>query len=175
MLVWGPGSVWGELVRGPLGYGVINDAGKSFSLFSLSIGPLLCNMWFVKKAMHQQTWQHPKSKQWSCIDYVIMSQSGRRMCLDIAVKRGAECNTDHQFVCVKIRLAGECHRRKKMAGNDERRHDVSVSEWWQSWGWEQPGFEARVSEAGSRESRASWPAEGELDEKWTAVSGALIE
>ena len=31
-----------------------------------------------------------------------MSQSDRRMCLDLAVKRGAECNTDHQFVCVCV-------------------------------------------------------------------------
>lgn len=34
---------------------------------------------------------------------MIMHQSDRRMCLDAEVKRGAECNTDHQFLCARIR------------------------------------------------------------------------
>ena len=66
-----------------------------------------------------------ESKQRSCIDYIIMSLSDRRMCLDIAVKREAECNTYNQFVCVKIRLAGGYCRRMEMAGSDERRHNAS--------------------------------------------------
>ena len=93
------GDRW-RLVRGPHGYGVFNDAGKELLSFLSVHWATVCNTWFAKKAIHQQAWQHPKSKQWSCIDYVIMSQSDRRMCLDLAVKRGAECNTDHQCVCV---------------------------------------------------------------------------
>ena len=92
------GDQWGS-VRGLHGYGVINDAGKELLSFLSVHRATVCNTWFAKKAIHQQTWQHPKSNQWSCIAYVIMSQSDRRMSLDIAVKRGAECNTDHQFVC----------------------------------------------------------------------------
>ena len=80
------GDWWGS-VRGPHGNGVINDACKEFLSFLSVHRATVCNTWFVKKATHQQTWQHPKSKQWSCINYVIMSQSDRRMCLDVAVKR----------------------------------------------------------------------------------------
>ena len=134
------GGQW-VLVRGPHGYEVINDAGKELLSFLSVHWATVCNTWFAKKVIHQQTWQHPKSKQWSCIDYVIMSQSDRRTCLDITVKRGAECNTDHQFVCVKIRLAGGWHRRKEVAAV----------------------------------TGAAWPMDGEVDEKWTAVSRALIE
>ena len=102
-------------MRGLHGYGVINDAGKDLSFLSVHLATVF-NM-CAKKAIQQQTWQHPKFKQWSCIDYVIMSQSDRRICLDVAVKRGAECNRDHKFVCVKIRLAGGYYRRKEMVGS----------------------------------------------------------
>ena len=51
------------------------------------------------------TWQHPKSKQWSCIVYVIMRECDRQMCSDVTMKRGAECNTDHQFLCASVRMA----------------------------------------------------------------------
>ena len=27
------------------------------------------------KTIHKQTWQHPKSKQWCCIDYTIMKKA----------------------------------------------------------------------------------------------------
>ena len=59
---------------------------KSFSLFLSVHRATVRNTWFTKKAIHQQTWQHPKSKQWSYIDYVIMSQSDRRMCLELVVQ-----------------------------------------------------------------------------------------
>ena len=50
------------------------------------------------------TWQHPKSKQRSCIDYVIMRECDRRMWSDVTVKRGGECNTDHQFLRASVRM-----------------------------------------------------------------------
>ena len=31
---------------------------------------------FEKKDIYKQIWQHPKSKQWLCIDYVIMKTEG---------------------------------------------------------------------------------------------------
>ena len=43
-----------------------------------------------------------------------MRQRGRRLCLDVTVKRGAECNTDHQFLCVKIRMLMPSRRSKSI-------------------------------------------------------------
>ena len=49
-----------------------------------------------------QTWQHPKSKRWYCIDCAVMRQKDRKRCMDAAVMRGAECHTDYQLLCIKM-------------------------------------------------------------------------
>ena len=57
-----------DRVQGPHGYGETNDAGKD-QLNFLSINETtVCNTWFRKKGIYKQTWQHPKSKHWHCID-----------------------------------------------------------------------------------------------------------
>ena len=49
--------------------------GRSYLAFSLPSRYLtVCNTWLQNKKIHRVTWQHPKSKQWSCIDYVIMRE-----------------------------------------------------------------------------------------------------
>ena len=163
-------------MRGPNGYGIINDAGKKLPSFFSVYQATVYNTWFAKKTIHQQTWQHPKSKQLSCIDSVIMSQSDRRMCLDVAVKRGAECSTDHQLVCVKIRLAGGCHRRKKMAGSDGKRYSMSklVSDG-RTEDENNLALRLEFQKQVVQTAGAAWPAEGGVDEKCTAVSEALLD
>ena len=64
----------------------------------------MCNTCIQKKAIHKQTWQHPKSKQWHCIDYAIMRKSQSWRCLDVVVKRGANCHTDHRMLLVKMKI-----------------------------------------------------------------------
>ena len=49
------GDRWGS-VRGPHGYGVINDTGKDLLSFLSVHWATVCNTWFAKKAIHQQTW-----------------------------------------------------------------------------------------------------------------------
>jgi len=46
--------------------------------------------------MVQQTWQHPKSKHWHCIDYVIMRKK------DVAAMCGTSCKIDHRMVRMKL-------------------------------------------------------------------------
>ena len=100
----GVNDPWGS-VRGPHGYGVCNDTGTAF-LSTNEAHIILCNTWFEKKVIHKQTWQHSKSKQWYCIDFAIMHQRDRKRYLNASVMRGAECNTDHQLLCVEVRLSG---------------------------------------------------------------------
>ena len=104
MLTLGLGSrltISGSGARGPHGHGAVNDAGQELLSFLASHQATACNTWYEKRDIHLTTWQHPKSKSWSCIDYIVMRQKDRKLCVDVAVERGAECNTDHQFLCAE--------------------------------------------------------------------------
>ena len=87
---------------GPHRFREVNDAGKELLSFLLCHQAAVCNTWFEKKDVYKQTWQHPKSKKWNCIDFVVMNQLHRRCCVDVSVRRGAFCNTDHILVCAKL-------------------------------------------------------------------------
>lgn len=48
------------------------------------------------------------------------------MCLDAEVKRGAECNTDHQFLCARIRGGrGELQKEGTSEWRGGGRYNVS--------------------------------------------------
>ena len=119
--------------------------------------------------MCRQTWQHPKSKKRSCIDFVVMSQRDRWYCLDVTVWRGAFCNTDHHLVCTRLYFgrrhcsgaSGWGNHWDKMMRYDVGKlsHDDSVS----------PCYLETVLERFSE----SWSVNGTLAEKWQVVKDAL--
>lgn len=49
------------------------------------------NTLFEKKDIHKQSWQHPGTEKWHCIDYILMRQNQSELCSDAQVMRGAEC------------------------------------------------------------------------------------
>ena len=77
-------------------------------------------------SIYKQTWQHPKSLKWHCIDYVIMKKEHRRKCLDVCVMRGAGCNTDHNLVRAKLAVGrGSKSLRRASGGGGVKRWDVT--------------------------------------------------
>ena len=97
------GSDWTG-VRGYHGVGNMNESGEALLTFCALNGLAIMNTTFEKKEVYMYTWQHPGSKQWHCIDYVIMRQSQRKLCCDVTVLRSAECWTDHKLVRVQLKL-----------------------------------------------------------------------
>ena len=92
-------------VRGLYGMGKMNEAGEA--LLSCALNEMaIMNAYFQKKMSHKNTWQHPGSKKWHCIDYVIMRKNQRRLCNDVFVMRSAECWTDHKLLKAKLMLRG---------------------------------------------------------------------
>ena len=62
---------------------MVDHAGKELLSFLSAHQAAICNTWYMKQDIYKQTWPHLKSKQWSCIDFVITCQRDRRMCMDI--------------------------------------------------------------------------------------------
>ena len=122
-----------------------------------------------KTAIYKQTWQHPKSKQWHCIDYVITRQKDRKWCLDIEVKRGADCNIDHQLLRGKIAMGRRWYRRGKGATN--KRYAISqLSD--SNDGAETKELFAETVAAAVAENRND---KSPLEDKWNKVRGALTD
>ena len=133
----------------------------------------VCNTWFRKKEIYKQTWQHPKSKKWHCIDYVIMRKVHRRKCVDVSVMRGANCNTDHRMLRAKLVVGRKRALRRDRAGTGVRRWDVARLQG------------ACVDRRGRETARGmylrtvreklheGWDKESSVQEKWDTLMSAL--
>ena len=79
-------------VRGMFGVGWLNENGDHvLCMIKLSIMDTM----FAKKRIHKCTWQHPGTKIWHCIEYVLLRHSQWHYCTDAMVFCSAECWADH--------------------------------------------------------------------------------
>ena len=161
-------DAWGR-VRGPYGYGETNDAGTELLTFLAAQEVTICNTWFQKKDIYKQTWKHPRSKRWHCIDFIAMRQKDRGQCSDVVVKRGAVGGTDHQLLCAKIRVS----RSKNMhnpAHSRAGRFDVAkLARNVDNTSTLRKSFRDQVIDRVT----AEWPSGGSAEMKWGAIKGAL--
>jgi len=154
-------------VRGPCGLGVVNEAGAELLNFLLLNGTTICNTWFQKRNIHKQTWQHPKTKNWHCIDYVMMREKDRRRCVDVEVKRRAECHTDHQLLRAKLLMARQWFRKgKKMTSKQYAVPLLSDA---------RTGEEMKQLFASTAAAmvKSKWNEDDPAEEKWQRVKNAL--
>ena len=104
-----------------------------------------------------------------------MQQKHRSSCLDVSVKRGAVCDTDHNLVCLKLRIR-KPYKRKQRCVLKGRRFDatkLSTSVPGDSDGSEplKLTFVTQVLE----KAHTVWPVESDVDGQWSALRGALLE
>ena len=109
-------GVW-DGVLGVHGLGKMNEAG----MFLLSFCSMNClsimNTMYEKRDIHKRSWQHPGTKKWHSIDFILMRQSQRRRCIDVQVMRGADCWSDHKMVRAKLHLNWKPLPKKKGTGS----------------------------------------------------------
>ena len=93
-----------DSVRGPHGIGECNDAGKELLDFLSLNNATISNTWFSKKPIYKRSWQHPMTKRWHAIDFIVVHQRDRRLCHDCHVVFAADCGSDHLLVCLTWQL-----------------------------------------------------------------------
>ena len=149
-------------VKGVHGVGRMNEAGADLLSFCALNDLTIMNTCFEKKDIHKFTWQHPGSKQWHCIDYVIMRRWQRRLCRDVGVIRSADCWTDHKLLRVKISIKVPA---KPSASKIRPRFAVSSLR--------DPKVRERYGNAVLREVTQNWRQEASGERKWTVIKEGL--
>lgn len=167
-------------VRGPAGFGECNDAGKDLLFFCSMNNATICNTWFEKKAMHKQSWQHPRTKRWHAIDFIVVHQRDRRLCQDCRVITSAYCGSDHRMVCLTFILDHARFHHCPPAPK-RTRFDVSLLRPTPGMSEEQRAevhqrlhlFQASVSSA-LEEDESSSENDPSVEDQWQKVSASLV-
>ena len=116
---------------GPHSFGKMNDNGQR--LLEICTLHKLCitNSFFKTKPQHKVSWQHPRTKIWHQIDFIITRRDDLK---DVKLTRSyhsADCDTDHSLVISKIRLSPKKTKRTKNPGkpklNVENTSDPELS------------------------------------------------
>ena len=110
-------------VRGCHEVGQTNESGEALLSWCALNNLAVMNTMFEKKDIHKHTWQHPASKQWHCIDYIIMRQKQRSWCCDASVLRSADCWTDHKLLRAQMKLQ---HFTRRKNTSIRKKYDVSA-------------------------------------------------
>lgn len=169
-------NVW-STVRGFHGVGRANESGLELLSFLSVNGLALCNTFFRKPDIHKATWQHPASKQWHCIDYIVVRRHDLRLCTDCRVFRGAQCNTDHQLLCATFHLGSGKIQHHASKSPTMPRFDVSQL----SHACQTPDecttsscYRAQYNEKLAH-SFQNWRSEPCIEEKWKKFKSSLIQ
>ena len=97
-------NIWRGTI-GKEGVGNINSNGIHLLSKCVEHDLVITNTLFRQKNKLKTTWQHPRSKHWHLIDYVIVRSRDRR---DVLLTRSApgteDCWTDHRLVYSHIKL-----------------------------------------------------------------------
>ena len=85
------------------------------------------------------------------------------------MRRGAECNTDHQMLCATLNI-GRCGYCKGKRAPDNRRYDVKGLEVGVA---EESDVRVPYVECVLEKARTGWPVDGSVEEKWGVLRSAM--
>ncbi len=156
-------SNWSE-VRGCHGVGRKNESGEALLSFCTLNKLVIINTTFQKNNIYKHIWQYPGSKQWHCIDYIIMRQSQRKLCCDSSVLRSAEYWTDHKLLRaqLKLQVPAKVPRAKP-------RKRFAISGLWDD--TVQKKFNETISNAVEEE----WSETASGEQKWEVIRDVVVK
>ena len=75
---------------------------------------------FPHRNIHKYTWTSPDGKTHNQIDYIMIDKRWHSSILDVQIFRGADRDTDHYMVAVKVmeRLAASKNRHSSLMWKD---------------------------------------------------------
>ena len=80
-----------------------NDNGVRLLNFATSKNQVVKSTMFPRRNIHKYTWTSPDGKTHNQIDHILIDRRWQSSVLDVRSFRGADCETDHYLVMVKVR------------------------------------------------------------------------
>ena len=106
-----------------------NDNGERMCYLAAASNLVISSTHFQHKRIHKGTWRIPGSSECNQIDHVLISKRRANTIEDVRVCRGANCDSDHYLVKVKMRQkieSAQTKEQKKPTWNCGRLNDKEI-------------------------------------------------
>jgi hypothetical protein len=109
-----------ELVVGKFGLGVRNERGEQMVDFCKRNKLVVTNTWFDNQKRRRYTWKKPGDVNRYQIDYILVRQRYRNSVKSAQSYPGADADTDHNLVAMRVKLK----LKKLKRGKNRRKWDM---------------------------------------------------
>ncbi|KAL4125800.1 hypothetical protein QTP88_010040 [Uroleucon formosanum] len=101
-----------------------NGNGTRLVEFAIANGLIVSSSFFPRKNINKYTWTSPGGIYQSQIDHILVDKVHRSCIKDVRSKRGADGDSDHFLVLVKVKLILSNHWKAKRKKTNTTRFDV---------------------------------------------------
>ena len=155
-------------VLGHHGKGACNSNGELLLSFCAEQQMTVSNTLFQMPDKWFYSWQHPRSKRYHLLDYVLVRQSDIQDITSTRIMRGADCSTDHFLVRTICKFHVKPIRRRTKASVPKR---VNVRSLVDDYEMQTKFQEALASKLNSLDQSS----ETSINEQWQSISAATHE